>query len=435
MSNLADGRWPAGRYLATGFLALLLLVGGIGGWSAFAQISGAVVASGTLEVQSNRQIVQHSTGGVVEAILARDGDRVEEGAVLVRFEGDKLRSELAVVEGQYFEILARKNRLAAERDGLAAVVFDPELLEAAEEMPETAALLAAQVQQFETHRDALGEEKAALRERLGQIGRQIDGMAAQRDATIRQADLLRQEIATQETLFAQGLARQAQLLTPQRELARLEGDQGEIEAATAENRARIAEIEIEILRLSTERRTAAIAELRDLEYREIELRERRTSLREEVARLELRAPVSGVVYGSTADTLRAVVRAAEPIMFIVPEATPLIVRARIEPIHIDQVGAGQPAVLRFAAFNARTTPEVVGEVVRVSADVIQDERTGERYYRTEIMLDEAAKDALADLSLLPGMPVEAFIRTEERSPISYLVRPFADYFYRAFRET
>jgi HlyD family secretion protein len=435
MSNLADGRWPAGRYLATGFLALLLLVGGIGGWSAFAQISGAVVASGTLEVQSNRQIVQHSTGGVVEAILARDGDRVEEGAVLVRFEGDKLRSELAVVEGQYFEILARKNRLATERDGLAAVVFDPELLEAAEEMPETAALLAAQVQQFETHRDALGEEKAALRERLGQIGRQIDGMAAQRDATIRQADLLRQEIATQETLFAQGLARQAQLLTPQRELARLEGDQGEIEAATAENRARIAEIEIEILRLSTERRTAAIAELRDLEYREIELRERRTSLREEVARLELRAPVSGVVYGSTADTLRAVVRAAEPIMFIVPEATPLIVRARIEPIHIDQVGAGQPAVLRFAAFNARTTPEVVGEVLNVSADVIQDERTGERYYRTEIMLDEAAKDALADLSLLPGMPVEAFIRTEERSPISYLVRPFADYFYRAFRET
>jgi HlyD family secretion protein len=435
MSNLADGRWPAGRYLATGFLALLLLVGGIGGWSAFAQISGAVVASGTLEVQSNRQIVQHSTGGVVEAILARDGDRVEEGAVLVRFEGDKLRSELAVVEGQYFEILARKNRLAAERDGLEAVVFDPELLEAAEEMPETAALLAAQVQQFETHRDALGEEKAALRERLGQIGRQIDGMAAQRDATIRQADLLRQEIATQETLFAQGLARQAQLLTPQRELARLEGDQGEIEAATAENRARIAEIEIEILRLSTERRTAAIAELRDLEYREIELRERRTSLREEVARLELRAPVSGVVYGSTADTLRAVVRAAEPIMFIVPEATPLIVRARIEPIHIDQVGAGQPAVLRFAAFNARTTPEVVGEVLNVSADVIQDERTGERYYRTEIMLDEAAKDALADLSLLPGMPVEAFIRTEERSPISYLVRPFADYFYRAFRET
>jgi HlyD family secretion protein len=435
MSNLADGRWPAGRYLATGFLALLLLVGGIGGWSAFAQISGAVVASGTLEVQSNRQIVQHSTGGVVEAILARDGDRVEEGAVLVRFEGDKLRSELAVVEGQYFEILARKNRLAAERDGLAAVVFDPELLEAAEEMPETAALLAAQVQQFESHRDALEEETAGLRERLGQIGRQIDGMAAQRDATMRQADLLRQEIATQETLFAQGLARQAQLLTPQRELARLEGEQGEIEAATAENRARIAEIEIEILRLSTERRKAAIAELRDLEYREIELRERRTSLREEVARLELRAPVSGVVYGSTADTLRAVMREAEPIMFIVPEATPLIVRARIEPIHIDQVGAGQPAVLRFAAFNARTTPEVEGEVVKVSADVIQDERTGERYYRTEIMLDEAAKDALADLSLLPGMPVEAFIRTEERSPISYLVRPFADYFYRAFRET
>jgi HlyD family secretion protein len=429
-----DGRWPVGRHLVTGFLALFLLVFGLGGWSALARISGAVVADGTLEVEGNRQVVQHPTGGVIAAILARDGDTVEQGDVLVRLDGDRLASDLAVVEGQYNEILARKGRLAAERDGLADVRFDAELLVRAKQSDATAALLDAQAQQFEAYRRALDEEAAALGERIEQIRQQIGGMAAQRAATTEQAELLVREIAAQETLFAQGLTRQTQLLTPQRELARLHGIEGQIEAATAEARAKIAEIEIEILRLGTERRRAAIAELRDLEYREIELRERRTTLREELARLELRAPASGIVYGSTADTLRAVVRPAEPVMFIVPKTMPLVVRAHIAPTEIDSVRPGQRTALRFSAFNARTTPDVEGEVTAVSADAIRDERTGESYYRAEIGLRLDSQAGVDGLALLPGMPVEAFIESEARSPISYLVKPLADYFSRAFRE-
>jgi HlyD family secretion protein len=429
-----DGRWPVGRHLVTGFLALFLLVFGLGGWSALARISGAVVADGTLEVEGNRQVVQHPTGGVIAAILARDGDTVEQGDVLVRLDGDRLASDLAVVEGQYNEILARKGRLAAERDGLADVRFDAELLVRAKQSDATAALLDAQAQQFEAYRRALDEEAAALGERIEQIRQQIGGMAAQRAATTEQAELLVREIAAQETLFAQGLTRQTQLLTPQRELARLPGTEGQIEAATAEARAKIAEIEIEILRLGTERRRAAIAELRDLEYREIELRERRTTLREELARLELRAPASGIVYGSTADTLRAVVRPAEPVMFIVPKTMPLVVRAHIAPTEIDSVRPGQRTALRFSAFNARTTPDVEGEVTAVSADAIRDERTGESYYRAEIGLRLDSQAGVDGLALLPGMPVEAFIESEARSPISYLVKPLADYFSRAFRE-
>lgn len=427
--------WPSGRYLFIGFFTLFLLVFGLGGWSALARISGAVIAEGTVEVEGNRQIVQHPTGGVIEAILVRDGDLVEAGDVLLRFEGDKIRSELAVVEGQYFEIIARKNRLAAERDGLEAVAFDEELLDRAAVAPDVAALLDAQVLQFDNRRTALREEEAALRERLGQIGRQIEGLGAQRAATVRQAELLGREIASQSRLFEQGLTRQSELLALQRELARLEGAEGQIDASIAENRARLAEIEIEILRLTTELRREVIAELRELEFREIELRERRTSLREEVVRLELRAPVAGVVYGSIADTLRAVMRPAEPIMFIVPEAAPRVVRARIEPIHIDQVRAGQRAILRFSAFNARLTPEVEGEVVTVSADAIRDDQTGARYYRAEIRLLESGEARLAGLSLLPGMPVEAFVETEARSPFSYLAKPLADYFNKAFRES
>jgi HlyD family secretion protein len=428
-------RWSAGRHLGLGFSALFLLVFALGSWSALARISGAVIASGTVEVEGNRQVVQHPTGGVIAEILVRDGDTVEEGDVLVRLDGDRLSSDLTVVEGQYHEVLARKSRLAAERDNTDAIEFDAELLGRAAQAPETAALLQAQVHQFETHRRAFNEEAASLRERIEQIGQQIGGMAAQRMATVQQAELLAREIAAQETLFAQRLTRQTQLLTPQRELARLHGMEGQIEAATAEARAKIAEIEIEILRLGTEQRRSAIAELRDLEFREIELRERRTTLREELARLELRAPASGIVYGSTADTLRAVVRPAEPVMSIVPKSVPLVVRARIAPTDVDNVQPGQRAVLRFSAFNARMTPEIDGEVSAVSADAIREELTGESYYRAEIQLGRNEQTAeLEGLTLMPGMPVEAFIETEARSPIGYLVKPLTDYFVRAFRE-
>lgn len=430
----ADGRWPVGRHLIMGYLALILLVFGLGAWSAFAHISGAVIAAGTLEVEGNRQVVQHPTGGVIAAILVRDGDEVEEGDVLVRLDEDRLVSELAVVEGQFYEILARKSRLAAERDDLNHVVFDTELQNWAALLPHRAALLEAQTQQFEAHWRMRDEEAAALGERVEQIRQQIGGMSAQRAATAVQAELLSQEIAAQETLFAQGLTRQTQLLTPQRELARLHGIEGQIDAAVAEAAAKIAEVEIENLRLGTEWRRAAIAELRDLEFREIELRERRTTLREELDRLELRAPASGIVYGSTVDTVRAVLRPAEPVMFIVPRTMPLVVRARIAPTDIDSVRPGQRALLRFSTFSARTTPEVGGSVAAVSADAFTDERTGEKYYRAEIQVDETSQAGLDGLTLLPGMPVETFIETTSRSPISYLVKPLADYFNRAFRE-
>jgi HlyD family secretion protein len=435
MSGGYSTRPSAGRYLLTGFLTLLVLVFGFIGWSAAARISGAVIAVGSVEVEGNRQIVQHPTGGVIEAIHARDGDRVAAGAVLVRLEGDRLRSELAVVEGQYFEIVARKNRLAAERDGLDQIEFAPEVVDGAERDPDLALLVTAQTVQFEAHRRARDMEAAALNERIVQVRRQIDGLQAQGAATRRQKNLMQLEVEAQETLRAKGLVTQSQLFTPQRELARLEGAEATSVAAAAEGLARIAEIEIEILRLTSEARRDAIAELRDLEFREIGLRERRASLQDEVARLDLRAPVAGVVYGSTADTLRGVIRPAEPVMFIVPEAVPLLVQARVEPEHIDQVRVGQSALLRFSAFNTRMTPETRGTVAKISADKITNERTGQGYYRAEVVIDEAATVETVGGSLLPGMPVEVFIQTDSRSPLSYLVKPLSDYFTRAFRES
>ena len=435
MSADPKNRWHLRRFLFVGYLALFLLVGGLGGWAAVTRIAGAVIAPGALEVEGNRQVIQHPTGGVIEEINARDGDEVTEGDVIIRLDGQSLVSELGIVEGQWFEILARKSRLSAERDGLTEIDFDPELVSRAADSPEIAKLMTAQSQQFEARRKLQAEERQQLQERQTQISRQIDGLDALQSATLSQIDLLSKEISGQEELLRQGLTQVTRVLTPQRELARLRGTDGQVEATIAENRGKIAEIEIERVRLDSEMREEAISELRDLEFREIELRERRRDLLDRIEKLDLRAPVSGIVYGSTADTLRGVIRPAEPVMYIVPKDIPLIVRSRIEPIHIDQVYVGQEATLRFSAFDARTTPEVTGHVKSISADTYEDPNLRQRYYKAEILVDADMREKLGDdLVLLPGMPVEAFIRTEDRSPLSFFVRPFATYFNRAFRE-
>ncbi len=434
MKPTTRDRWDVRRLLILGYATLFILVFGIGAWAAVSRISGAVVGSGALEVQGNRQVVQHPTGGVIKEIHARNGDAVEAGDVLVELDGEDLRPELGTVEGQWFEMLARKSRLHAERDQLDAITFDQELLSRAADSPEIRTLMAAQEVQFAARLKSRKEEEAQLREQKTQIGNQNEGLVALQAATTSQIDLVSREVEGQQTLFKQGLTEVTRLLTPQRELARLKGVAGQVEANIAENRGKIAEIEIQRVRLVSKAREDAIAELRELEFQEIETREKRRLILDRMARLYLRAPVAGTVYGSTADTVRAVIRTAEPVMYVVPKDTPLIVRTRVDTIHIDQVHMGQEAVLRFSSFDQRTTPEVRGHVTDVSADAYADERTGQRYYKADIELEDGEEDRLAHVTLLPGMPVESFIQTGSRSALSYFVKPMRDYFTRAFRD-
>jgi HlyD family secretion protein len=426
--------WSFRPFVIVGYAALALLVVGLGGWGVYARISGAVIASALVEVEGSRQVVQHPVGGVVTEILARDGDLVAEGDVLLRLEGDAIISEHKIVEGQLFELIARLDRLEAQRDVKDTITFTDELIEAQAAHPELAELVEAQKQQFVARRDALKKEQEQLGERSGQIENQIDGLEFQLAALKEQVDFVGQELAAQETLMEQGLTQLTRVLALRREMAQLKGSQGATEASIAENRARIVEIDLEKLKLETTQREEAIAELREVEFRAIELRSRRQALGEEIARLDVRAPVAGVVYGSTAETLRGVVRAAEPILFIVPQAVNLIARAQIDAKKIDQVHVGQAATLHFSAFDQRTTPVIQGKVTKVSADVFTDERTGQIYYRADIALDETVLAELDGKRLVPGMPVEAFIATDERTPLGYFVKPMADYFNRAFRE-
>lgn len=421
--------------LTLGLLVLVILVGGFGGWAVFTNISGAVVASGQVEVERNRQVVQHPDGGIVDAILADEGDMVEAGDVLIRLDRTLLASEAAINEGQLFELMARRGRLEAEQNGADAIDFEAELLEAAARDPAIAELVEGQRSLFHARLDTLRSETEQLGKRRQQIESQIEGIEAQQVALRQQQELMREELADQQRLMDQGLAQKSRVLALQREDARLAGTLGELQASKAEGEGRITEIDLQLLGLGTARREEAIARLRDLQYREQELAEQRRALQERLSRLDIRAPVSGIVYGLQVFAERSVIRAADPLLYIVPQDRPLLIATQVQITDIDQVFPGQEVALRLSALDMRTTPELFGSVNQVSADAFSDEATGQSYYRVEIILGEGEMDRLPEGSvLLPGMPVEAFIRTADRTPMAYLLKPLTDYFARAFRE-
>lgn len=427
--------WSARRPVVIGFLALVLLVAGFGSWAGMTEIAGAIVASGRIEVESNRQVVQHPDGGVVQEILVDEGDRVEKGDVLMTLDPTLLRSRLTTAEAQLHEILARKARLQAERDGAALIVFPEELIERSDD-EEIAELMEGEARLFHARTESATKSVEQLTGRRAQIERQIEGFNAQQDALKSQLELIKEELEDQQSLLDRGLAQASRVLALRREEAGLEGRVGELLAGAAEAGERISEIEIQILALTTQRREEAITQLRDLQFREVEYRQTVASLREQLSRLDITAPVSGIVYDLAVFAERSVIRPADPLLYIVPQDRPLIITARVPPIHVDQIRVGQEAVLRFSTFEARTTPELFGEVRRISADSFVDDATQMAYYRAEVVLQPGEIDRLPEnLALIPGMPVEAFLQTDERTPIAYLVKPLADYFNKAFRES
>ncbi|MFU8777577.1 MAG: HlyD family type I secretion periplasmic adaptor subunit [Roseovarius sp.] len=430
-----DGAWSARKPLIIGLIGLILLVGGFGTWASFTQISGAIIAPGRIEVEQNRQVVQHPDGGVVFAIEIKEGDKVSAGQVLVRLDPTDLQSKRSIIENQLAELMARRGRLEAERDGRNTLNFDPLLIEISTRNADASALMTGQKSLFEARAQTVAAEIDQLHKRRGQITNQIEGIEAQQIALARQLELIEMELTDQQTLLDRGLAQASRVLGLQREQSRLTGSMGELAAQKAEAEGRITEIEISILKLGTDRREEAITTLRDLQFRELELREQRRALIEQMGRLDIPAPVSGVVYNLQVFAVRSVIRPADPVLFIVPQDRPLVINARVENIHIDKLFVGQDVTLRFSALDQRTTPELFGRVTQISADAFEDETTRVSYYRAEIVLSEGEQARLPEgIALIPGMPVEAFIRTADRTPLAYLVKPFTDYLAKAFRE-
>ncbi|WP_264211338.1 HlyD family type I secretion periplasmic adaptor subunit [Leisingera thetidis] len=431
-----ESTWPARRPLIIGVLSLLVLVGGFGSWSVLSSISGAVVATGRIEVDRNRQVVQHLDGGIVAEILVDEGDTVAEGDTLIRLDANELASQLVIIEGQLFELMARRGRLEAERDEAEEVAFDPELLAAGQEQPDVKDLVEGQNRLFQARKDTTAREIEQLEKRRSQIEEQIRGIQAQQQSMTVQLDLISEELGNQQSLLDRGLAQAATVLNLRRTQANLEGQLGELVASEAQAEGRITEIDIEILKLGTGQREEAITRLRDLRYQELELAENRRSLQQRLARLDITAPVSGIVYGLQVQTPRSVIRPADPVLYLVPQDRPLVIAAQVAPTDIDQLYTGQEVTLRFSALDQRSTPELFGHVTQVSADAFEDQGSGVSYYRAEIELNPGEQGRLpAGTVLIPGMPVESYIRTADRSPLAYLIKPLADYFNKAFRES
>lgn len=427
--------WSVRGQMLTGFLSLVILFAGFGVWSVTTQLAGAIVASGRIEVDRNRQAIQHPEGGRVAEVLVGEGDRIAAGDAVLRLEPGLLARDLAVARAQLFEIRVRRARLEAERDGAGEVRFAEDLLAAAAADADLADLLQGQANLFDARAESLSSEAARLSGRVTQIEAQIAALEAQEGALTEQLALVDADLARQQDLLSRGLIQSDPILRLQRDAAQLRGSLGEIEARKAEAAERVIETELAILQLTSTRREEAIAELREVRVSEEELRQRVGDLDRRIAELEVRAPMAGRIIGLEVFGAQAVVRAAEPLAYLVPEGRPLIITARVPATAIDEVFVNQDVTLRFPAFDLRNIPDLVGTVTQVSADAFTDEATGVSFYRAEIALSDGEIARLGERQLVPGMPVEAYIRTQDRTPLAYLIDPLRVYFTRAFRES
>ncbi len=422
-------RW----HIFVGVVVVVLLAGGLGGWASTAEISGALIAPGSIVVDSNVKKVQHPTGGVVGEVRVRDGDRVKAGDILIRLDLTVTRANLAIVTKGLTELYARKARLAAERDGAETVAVPKELADKVDD-PEVQDALSSERKLFELRRKTRVGQKDQLEQRVQQLREQITGLTAQQDAKSKEMSLIQQELEGVRDLWAKNLVQFSRLTSLEREDARLQGERGQLIAAAAEAKGKIVETELQILQIDQEFSSDVAKELREADNKIGEYVERKVTAEDQLKRTDIRAPQDGVVFQSTANTVGGVITAGDAIMYIVPETDTLLVEAKVDPKDIDQVQFGQPVVLRFSAFNTRTTPELNGTVVRIAADTNTDQRTGQSFYLVRISMTADEIKRLGDVKLTPGMPVEAFIQTGERTMLSYLVKPLHDQFMRALRE-
>ena len=420
--------------LIFGWTASIAMFLGLAVWGTTARISGAVIAPGKVQLEQNRQVIEHPAGGVVAKILVRDGSSVEAGDLLVRLDGTPVLSDLSIVGRQLSEIDIRKARLRAERDGAVEMVFSDALSTLSKQFTDLNRQMRDEVSLFETRRSAQAEAALQHEEQIRQIGFRISGTQAQLSALQQQRDLIGAEIGNQRRLLESGLTRAGRVLALETDEARLAGDVGRLSAEIAELRGKIAAIRLSRLQMETALREEAVAALRNIEFREIELSERQLALENTLSRLDIRSPVAGIVYDTQVFAINSVVRPAEPMMYVIPQEQPFVIKARVATHQIDQVHVGQPAKLRFTAFNHRQAPEVPGRLVRLSADVLTDQITGEAFYSADIVPNEDALERLGEQKLIPGMPVQAFMTTGDRSPLSYLAEPLTDYFVLAFRD-
>jgi HlyD family secretion protein len=435
IENLDPAQHSIQRYLLAGTILAGLLTFGIGGWAATTELSSAVIAQGSLVVDSSVKKVQHPSGGVVADLHVRNGDRVRAGDVLLRLDETQTKATATIITKSVDEFLARQARLETERDGALEIAFPAALLDAARDPNSDAArAITAERSLFNLRRQARDGQKSQLKERSAQLQQEIQGYSGQLEAKRKEVEFIQKELEGVRSLWEKRLVPISRLTALERDGTRIEGERSQLTGMIAQLKGKIAEIELQVIQIDQDLRSEVGKDLVEVRSKLAELAERKTAAVDQLKRIDIRAPQSGAVHQLAVHTIGGVIAPGEQIMLIVPDADTLTVEVKIPPQEIDHVHPGQAAILRFAAFNQHTTPEITGEVNVVSADLTLDQRTGNSYYTARVGLKADEVKRLGNVKLIPGMPVDAYIQMGGRTALSYLMKPLRDQASRAFKE-
>lgn len=422
------------RYLAVSLGAAFLLGGTATAWSILASLDSAVVTHGTVVVENNVKKVQHPTGGVIGAIYVREGQRVNEGDIVVRLDETATRAALGIIVNELTATRARVARLAAERGASARIDFPSDVRQRALLEPDIAAVIDGEQRVFMSRRTLRDGQKAQLNERIGQLNQEVNGLVGQERSFEIQLAVARDELANLRDLEARRLTTKPRITALEREIARNEGQLGEIVARTLSAKGKIAETTLQIIQLDNDHIAEVSKELREAESKINELQERRVAAEDQLRRIEIRAPITGVIHQLAVHTVGGVVSPTEPLMLVVPASDQLILEIRVQPQDIDQIHVGQSTRVRFTAFNQRTTPEITGTLFRIGGDLTKEPQTGLSYFSAGVSIAEDEIKKLNGLKLMPGMPADVFIKTGERTFADYIVKPLTDQMNRSLRE-
>lgn len=426
--------WTIKRPLGIGLAAMIGLFGFVFAWAATFNISGAVIGKGQVQASANRIAVQHPVGGVVAEIRANNGDHVKTGDVVVKLDDSSLRSDLATIDGELFELLANEARLEAELIDRRTLSLHPILQEAIRQNPAVKSLVDQQQRQLDAYYHSLGTQVSLLQRQRGQASDEAIGVQAALAAKREELALLEEELAQAKQNLQKGYLTRTVVSNLQRDTIKARGEVGTLTAKRAELQGKVAEQQIKTYATPLDLREASADKLNLSRQQSKRLIENRNAIVYKLSKLNIEAPVSGMVFDSKLLGPRSVVEAAKPIMYIVPDDKPGLVVVRVEATDIEQVHVGQAAGLRFTTFSKRSTPIIDGRVTAISADAFRDEKTQAFYYFVDVRLIDSELKKLGNIELLPGMPVDAFLQTESRSPASYVIRPITDFFTKAFRD-
>ncbi len=417
---------------AIGMAVLISTVGILGAWSYFAPISSSAAAPGFVTVKSHSKTVQHLDGGIVKELIAKDGDIVNEGDVLLILDGTDIKAQLEILRGQQITLAAQAARLSAERDRLGQVVYPKEV----QNMNDARVVEARQGENqiFNARKNAHEGEVSVLNQRISQLSSRIQGLQGQRSSKQELKVSYTDEVKDLRELVADGFADKQRLRDIERNLASVTGEIASLTSEIASSEMQIGETRLQIMQVQKQFQEEVADKFGEVQAQLYDVNQRLAATNDKVNRIQIKSPSAGRVMGMSVHNVGSVITPGKPILDIVPQGEELIIDARVSPMDIDRVHIGLLAEVRFSAFKQALTPKTEGKLIGLSADRITDERTGQPYYEAKIELTPESYTKLGDLELLPGMPADVLINTGERTVFEYLMQPITNAFSRAFIE-